>query len=244
MTTENINYETGEVTQQQTNPPMIYRAMANIMRDSGHIAKANKNQQQNFMFRGIDDVYNALHDVFAKHGVFSMPEVIKSEREEKQTARGGTVISTLLTIKYTFYAEDGSFVTAIVQSEAMDSGDKSTSKSMSIAHKYCLLQALKIPTNEPDPDSYSYELGGKEPAKPKPKSRTINDEEYDALKQEISECGLSYNGVETYVKRKLQVNSLKELPYDMLKQLCNKFPEMIKAKEAAAKKAETNASTK
>lgn len=44
----------------------IYDAMACILSDVEGIKKEKKNQQQGFMFRGIDDMYNCLHDLFAK----------------------------------------------------------------------------------------------------------------------------------------------------------------------------------
>jgi hypothetical protein len=37
--------------------------------------------------------------------------------------------------------------------EAADAGDKATSKAHSVAYRTCLLQALSIPTHEPDPDA-------------------------------------------------------------------------------------------
>jgi hypothetical protein len=39
----------------------------------------------------------------------------------------------------------------------MDSGDKATAKAMSVAMRTALLQALCLPTDEPDPDATSYE---------------------------------------------------------------------------------------
>ena len=39
----------------------------------------------------------------------------------------------------------------------MDGGDKATAKAMSVAFRIALLQALALPTSEPDPDSTSYE---------------------------------------------------------------------------------------
>jgi hypothetical protein len=41
--------------------------------------------------------------------------------------------------------------------EAFDMGDKATAKAMSVAYRTCLLQALTIPTDDPDPDESSYE---------------------------------------------------------------------------------------
>jgi hypothetical protein len=45
----------------------------------------------------------------------------------------------------------------------MDSGDKAANKAMSVAHKYALLQALCIPTEEmADPDRESFEVAKKQ----------------------------------------------------------------------------------
>lgn len=132
----------------------IYQALAAIMRESDAIGKDQQNRQQGFKFRGIDDVYNSLHHLFAKHGVVTMPEILSAERQERTNDRGTVLAFSLLRMKYTFYAEDGSCISCVVQGEGMDSGDKATNKAMAIAHKYALIQALMIPTqDEKDPDS-------------------------------------------------------------------------------------------
>ncbi len=57
-------------------------------------------------------------------------------------------------MKYTFYAEDGSHIEAVVVGEGMDSGDKATNKAMSAAFKYACFQVFCIPTEEmKDPDA-------------------------------------------------------------------------------------------
>ena len=40
--------------------PMIYKAISNVMSEIGAIGKDKKNQQQNFMYRGVDDVMKEL----------------------------------------------------------------------------------------------------------------------------------------------------------------------------------------
>ena len=141
----------------------IHTALVSIMKDVGAIGKTKKNQQQGFQFRGIDDAYNALHDVMARHGVVSVPIVLSERSEERQTKNGGALIYRILTIKYSFFAEDGTFVEAVVIGEGMDSGDKAASKAMAIAHKYALLQVFCIPTEETDdPDKEAYEVKEKQ----------------------------------------------------------------------------------
>lgn len=138
--------------------PMIYGAIAAIMRETKAIAKGEKNEQQGFMFRGIDAVMNELHDLFANNGVFILPEVLDYNVTEKVTGRGTILYYTRAKVKYHFIAEDASEVFSINVGEAMDSGDKGMNKAMSIALKYALMQMLLIPTKESkDPDTISVE---------------------------------------------------------------------------------------
>lgn len=137
----------------------IHTQMIAVMRAIGAIGKDSRNTQQNYNFRGIDTVYNELHQVMADNGVFSIPEVLEQTHTERKTAKGSTLIYCVAKIKYTFFADDGSSVVAVVIGEGMDSGDKSSNKAMAVAHKYALLQAFCIPTEEQkDPENDSHEV--------------------------------------------------------------------------------------
>lgn len=126
----------------------IYESINAIMQEVPAIAKEKQNAQQGFKYRGIDDVMNALQPLLAKYKVFVTPEVIDQQRQERTTGRGGNLLYSIVTVKYTFYAEDGSSVAAIVTGEGMDSGDKATNKAMAAAFKYALFQTFCIPTEE------------------------------------------------------------------------------------------------
>lgn len=135
----------------------IIELLNQIMSEVGGVGKSERNQHQNFNFRGIDTVTNAVSPALRKHGVIVTPSVIEShystvEVGAKRTLQG----HARLVVAYTFYAPDGSNVKAIVAAEAMDSGDKATAKAMSVAFRIALLQALCLPTDEPDPDHDSY----------------------------------------------------------------------------------------
>lgn len=137
----------------------IYQSITSLMNEVGAIGKEKKNQQQGFMYRGIDDVLNALQPLFSRHKIFVVPEVLEQTREERQTSKGGTLIYSVCKVKYTFYAEDGSNVSATVIGEGMDSGDKASNKAMSIAMKYACFQVFCIPTEEmKDPDAESHDI--------------------------------------------------------------------------------------
>ena len=143
----------------------IYPAIANVMAAIGAVGKDKKNSQQGFMYRGIDDVMNALNPALVENKVFAVPEVLESTREDRVTSKGNPIIYSVAKVRYTFYAEDGSNVQAVVIGEGMDSGDKSMNKAMSIAFKYACFQVFCIPTEEmKDPDAESHELAPRQQA--------------------------------------------------------------------------------
>ena len=143
----------------------IYQAIADIMDEGYAITKARRNLKQGYQYRGIDDVMNTFQPLLAKHQVFAVPEVLEQAREERHTQNGGVLIYAILTVKYTFYAADGSHVDAVVVGEGMDSGDKASNKALSAAFKYALFQVFCIPTEEQmiDSETDSPEVTGKGP---------------------------------------------------------------------------------
>ena len=154
--------EVSEVTEKKN----IYQSIAAVMGEIGAVGKTSKNQQQGFMYRGIDAVMNALQPALIKYGVFVVPEILEQTREERVNKNGTTLIYSICKIKYSFYAEDGSSISAVVIGEGMDSGDKATNKAMSIAFKYACFQVFCIPTEEMvDPDAECHEVAAKETKK-------------------------------------------------------------------------------
>lgn len=159
----------------------IFESINKVMDEIGAIGKNTKNQQQGFMYRGIDAVMNALNPALVKYKVFVVPEVLEQNREERTNAKGTTLLYSIIKVKYTFYAEDGSFVTATVIGEGMDSGDKATNKAMSIAFKYACFQVFCIPTEEMvDPDAECHEV----------KAKTIDLVKQKVIEKKAAELGI------------------------------------------------------
>ena len=67
--------------------PAVYGAIAAVQAALAKqgIAKARKNQQQGYAFRGIDDVYSALAPLLAEHGLCIIPRVLSRTCTERQT---------------------------------------------------------------------------------------------------------------------------------------------------------------
>lgn len=156
----------------------IYGSLSAVMAELGAIAKDGVNKSQGFKFRGIDQVYNEMHPIMAKHKIFTVPRVLKLlARKERETRNGGTLSFTLLEMEYDFVSgKDGSKITVgPIIGEGMDAGDKGTNKAMAIAHKYALFQLFLIPTekaDDPDGDAYDVKPERTKPVAAKPKAPT------------------------------------------------------------------------
>lgn len=146
------------------------------------ISKGQKNNFDNYYFRGIDDVYNTLSKILSEHKLVIMPSVINQQTKQVQTAKGGSMNHTTLEVIYTFVSPfDGSSHRFKMRGEAMDRGDKSINKAFTAAYKYMCLQVFCIPLqgNE-DADSESHEV------KHVPLEKTGNKTFDDAVNEKIA----------------------------------------------------------
>lgn len=142
--------------------PHVYTAIIAVMADMARegISKDRKNNQQGYMFRGIDSVYNALAPKLAAHGLCVLPRVIAKEVVERESKSGGNLFYTRITVEFDLVsAKDGSKHTISTVGEAMDSADKSSNKAMSAAYKYAAFMAFAIPTEgDNDADATTHEV--------------------------------------------------------------------------------------
>uniref|UniRef100_UPI00036B213D ERF family protein n=1 Tax=Nocardiopsis lucentensis TaxID=53441 RepID=UPI00036B213D len=127
-------------------PGLIHTKLIDLMTTVGPIGKDDTNTHHRYQFRGIDAVMKHVHAAQIKVGVTILPTVLS-----RTTSVNGKMRSTELEVRYRFTAiEDGSYTDIVVWGEAADAQDKSTSKAMSMALKYGLVQALMIPTEDID----------------------------------------------------------------------------------------------
>ncbi len=140
----------------------VYKAINAVQAELAQqgISKSRENKEQRFKFRGIDEVYNALSPLLAKHGLCILPRMLSRTVQERATKSGGVMFSVAVEAEFDFVsAEDGSRHTIRTYGEAMDSGDKATNKAMSAAYKYAALMAFAIPTEgDNDADAHSHEI--------------------------------------------------------------------------------------
>lgn len=135
----------------------VYQALAAVMAEVREVRKGERNKQQGFNFRGIDAVVNAVGPALRKHGVVIAPTKTEHHIASKTTAKGTPMNFVTVTVDYTVFGPDGDHFTGQVSAESFDAGDKGTAKAMSVAYRTFLLQALCLPTDDPDPDQDTYQ---------------------------------------------------------------------------------------
>ncbi len=137
----------------------VYKKIAAVMADMAKagITKDQENTFDRYKFRGIDDVYNALAPVLAKHGLVVIPSVIAKEVEQVPTQKGGIQFLHRVTVDYDMYDADvegeAPSCSARIVGEAMDRGDKGINKAMSAAYKLRAFQTFCIPTESGSHDT-------------------------------------------------------------------------------------------
>ncbi len=206
--------------------PIIYSAICGVMEDIGVVGKGDYNKSQGFKYRSIDAVMNALNPAMIKHKIFCTPEVMEQFREERTTAKGGSLIYSICKMRYRFYTMDGSYVDAIVVGEGMDSGDKATNKAMAAAFKYACFQTFCIPTEHlmDDPDAETPDASRKS----NPSQDNERKSLMDMLAQELIRTGYGWNNVIVTYKvgsiDKMTIAQIKDCISKMKKQPDKEIP--------------------
>ncbi len=75
--------------------PRVFAAIAAVMADAMPVGKNQQNQQQNYKFRGIDDVMSAMAGPMRRHGLFIVPELAHHEQQ-----RDGKMTRVLIKMRY------------------------------------------------------------------------------------------------------------------------------------------------
>lgn len=141
----------------------VYYAILCVMQELGTagITKDRKNASQGYSFRGIDDVYNALSPLLAKHKLLVLPRMLERNVVERESKNGGALFYVTVKAEFDFISpvDRSKHTVGPMYGEAMDSGDKATNKAMSAAYKYAAMQAFCIPTEgNNDADAQTHEV--------------------------------------------------------------------------------------
>ena len=213
--------------------PTVHEALSRVMADVQAVSKSSRNNEQGYIFRGIDAVVNAVGPKLREHGVLVIPELLESSWRDVRTSRDKPARECTVKVRYRFYGPAGDCLECVVPGESMDFGDKGAAKAMSVAFRIALLQALCIPTDEPDADSHSYERASEpdqqweQAAKPPTPEQS---EKFEALLAEVKAAGdgEALKGIGKYVHNYKTSGQITPMQYERL------------ARAGAAKLAELN----
>lgn len=138
--------------------PDVYRAINKVTKElsAAGISKRHTNDQGRYKYRSIDDLLNRLAPVVAKHRLCVLPRMLGREFAEMTGAGGEYVGRVVVRVAFDLIsASDGSRHTLEAYGEALDTGDKGTSKAATAAFKSAIFQAFCIPVGLEDPDETS-----------------------------------------------------------------------------------------
>lgn len=169
---------------QQMNGLSIFSSIVNMQEEisvtglAKTLAALDKDGNELYKTRSIDDVYNLLSPLLCKHKIVVAPNVLSLQREAVKT-RYSIQYQTLVTVEYTFTsAVDGSVHKATVYGEAFDFGDKGIAKATSMAYKTVCFQVFNIPVSQ-DPDSIVHDK--------------ISNEDYEYSRQHVQHTTTQIN---------------------------------------------------
>ena len=141
----------------------VYQAISNVTAELARsgIGKTKRNAAQGFSYRGVDDVMQALAWALPRCGLVMLPRVVGRTERAAPSKSGGTIYSVILDVEWDLVSVvDGSRTVVRVHGEAMDAGDKATTKALSAAYKYAAVLAFSIPLEGiEDADAHSPEAG-------------------------------------------------------------------------------------
>ncbi len=143
--------------------PKVYSAITAVAADLARtgIPKRQTNSEDQYQYRGIDDVYNRLSPLLAAHKLCILPRVLERICTDRAGLQGELLVNVSVKAAFDLVcAEDGSVHVIESFGEALDSGDKATSKAMTAAYKYAVFQTFCVPVSGSEhADAASHRMG-------------------------------------------------------------------------------------
>lgn len=133
----------------------VVQALAAIMAELPAIQKSDSGQGVSYKFRGIETLVGHLSPLLAKHGVVIVPdssikEINRVVENSSGQMKGWT--ETILTVDWTIYGPDGSYIPARTVGIGRDNSDKGSNKAQTQAYKYLLMELFAIGDKSDDGD--------------------------------------------------------------------------------------------
>ena len=179
-----------------TPPPIgIYSALAAAAGEMKSIAKDQTNEGQGFKFRSIETIVGHAKPILAAHEISIVPTSSVSRHE---SVANGKAWRAIVEMTWQISHSDGSFVIAAQSGEAVDYGDKSTSKASQMAYKYMLTQTLGIGSEDADSSSPDVTHEVAEPNQIQQRTNAVKAALLKAAKGDKEAAASVFNGIVEY----------------------------------------------
>ena len=185
----------------------VHQAVAAIIGELGGVPKGGHNNDQNYDFRGIDDVLKALHPLLAKHGVVIAPQVTERQYEEHTSKSGTAGHVAHLRVEFTVYGPMGDTLRVSTWGEGLDYSDKAAQKAMTAAYKYALMQLFAVCDPLSDADRNTDEAGSTAPA-------AVSVDQAREIREAATAAGLSPSAARAMLKAAAGVDVADLVPAD------------------------------
>ena len=138
----------------------IDAALAAAVQAMPPVAKDARNDQQKFNYRSIEDIVAAGRQALAAEGVSVSCAAIDDVAYEGVTSRGGgSGYRCTLLATWRFGISREEFVLVPYPGEAIDYGDKATTKATQMSYKYAITTTLMVTSaDSPDNDGAGHDL--------------------------------------------------------------------------------------
>lgn len=146
--------------------PQIIRLITEVKKAAGALA-ATQSSGVPFPFRGIDGTVNHLAKHVEEAGIIVVPNVKEHEVTERSPDGKRVVKTSRVVTEFTFYAPDGSSISATTTGLADDFADRSAAQAQSVAFRVALLQTFFLPTQSPEPEQTGQAVQDSATAPPK-----------------------------------------------------------------------------
>lgn len=128
----------------------LFEALAEAAGRMSALPKDQENEQQRFAFRSIDAIVGHAKPILKDLGIAIIPTGAVASYEAVTSGKGTQGWRCTCRATYIVGHKSGKFITAGMIGEAIDYGDKSTTKAAQMAYKYLLTELLGIGSDDPD----------------------------------------------------------------------------------------------
>lgn len=135
----------------------VVSALCEVMKALPNIGKDDKSPE-GYSYRGIEAITRHVQQLFAEHGVLSVPQAEIVRIVASPAMKDGWQ-DVIMRVEWTLVGRDGSTINAVTNGVGRDRSDKGANKAQTQSLKYLLIPLLMIADGKDDADAQTYEDG-------------------------------------------------------------------------------------